>query len=74
LNQNPRSYPSIDVEWLKGNCVFIKLTKPLFIPSGDENQEIQSLFIDNREFGSTSREQEDILYLIKDVEQDSDFL
>jgi len=29
-NQDPRTYPGIDVKWLEGNCTIVELKQPLF--------------------------------------------
>jgi hypothetical protein len=29
-NQDPREYEGVDVNWLEGNCVFVKVEVPLF--------------------------------------------
>lgn len=32
-NQDPRNYLGVDISWLEGNCVFVEVDQPLFVPT-----------------------------------------
>jgi hypothetical protein len=47
-NQDPREYTGVDIAWLDGNCVFVEVTKPLFVEATpDLELLISSLDVDS---------------------------